>query len=106
MISFTPFFMIKAPLMTLEAAMELFHLPDGASDDNYNGFNYMVLAARAKKDSSKIVPAVVHVDGTSRLQIVREELDALTYEYLKANGRRIGVEVTIKSLSLLIKKIL
>ena len=37
-----------APMMTLEAAQEWFELSDGASDADYNIYNYMVLTARAK----------------------------------------------------------
>jgi carbamoyltransferase len=86
-----------APMMTLEAAKRWFHLSDGASDDDYNAYNYMVLTARAKPGARERIPAVVHADGTGRLQIVREEADPLTYAYLKALGRRIGVEVAVNT---------
>jgi hypothetical protein len=36
-----------------------------------------------------------HADGTARLQIVREDTDAITYAYLKSLGRRTGVEVAV-----------
>jgi carbamoyltransferase len=86
-----------APMMTLEAAKRWFDLSDGASDDNYNAYNYMVLTARAKPDARHRIPAVIHADGTGRLQIVREHTDPLTYAYLKALGRRIGVEVAVNT---------
>ena len=86
-----------APMLTLEAARQWFELQDGASDDNYNAYNYMVLTARAKPAARERIPAVIHVDGTGRLQIVRENADALTYAYLKALGRRIGVEVAVNT---------
>ena len=78
-----------APMATLAAAKDLFELSEGASDDGYNAYNYMVLTVRAKPDARVQVPAVIHVDGTARLQIVREQTDAVTYAYLKALGRRI-----------------
>ena len=37
-----------APMATLSAAKDLFELSEGASDDDYNAYNYMVLTARAK----------------------------------------------------------
>ena len=37
-----------APMMTLEAAKEFFELSEGASDADYNAYNYMVLTAHAK----------------------------------------------------------
>ena len=86
-----------APMMTLEAAQRWFVLSDGASDDEYNAYNYMVLTARARPEARARIPAVIHADGTGRLQIVREGSDPLTYGYLKALGRRIGVEVAVNT---------
>src|SRR5262249_27688345 len=43
------------------------------------------------------IPAVIHVDGTCRLQIVREQLDPFIYAYLKAMGRRVGVEISVNT---------
>jgi carbamoyltransferase len=86
-----------APMATLTAAKDLFELSEGASDDGYNAYNYMVLTVRAKSHAREHVPAVIHADGTARLQIVREHTDAVTYAYLKALGRRIGVEVAVNT---------
>ncbi|MEH2513499.1 carbamoyltransferase [Nitrobacteraceae bacterium AZCC 1564] len=86
-----------APMATLSAAKALFDLSEGASDDDYNAYNYMVLTARAKPHARVQIPAVIHVDGTARLQIVREHTDAVTHAYLKALGRRIGVEVAVNT---------
>ena len=86
-----------APMATLAAAKDLFELSEGASDDGYNAYNYMVLTVRAKSHARVQVPAVIHADGTARLQIVREHTDAVTYAYLKALGRRIGVEVAVNT---------
>jgi carbamoyltransferase len=86
-----------APMMTLEAAQQFFELSDGASDDNYNAYSYMVLTARSKPEARIRIPAVIHADGTGRLQIVREHTDPLTYAYLKALGRRIGVEAAVNT---------
>jgi carbamoyltransferase len=86
-----------APMMTLEAAKEFFQLAEGASDDDYNAYNYMVITAHAMPEARKRIPAVVHADGTGRLQIVRERADPLTYAYLKALGRRIGVDIAVNT---------
>ena len=40
---------------------------------------------------------MIHADGTGRIQIVRAEDDPLTYAYLKALGRRIGVEMSVNT---------
>ena len=86
-----------APMATLEAAQLYFDLNEGASDDGYNAYRYMVLTARSKPEAREKIPAVIHADGTGRIQIVREQDDPLTYAYLKALGRRIGVEVSVNT---------
>ncbi len=86
-----------APMATLKAAKEYFELLDGASDADYNAYNYMVLTARAKPHARDKIPAVIHADGTGRVQIVREADDPLTHAYLKALGRHIGVEVSVNT---------
>jgi carbamoyltransferase len=86
-----------APMATLEAAHEYFELHSGASDADYNAYNYMVLTAHAKPRARDKIPAVIHADGTGRIQIVRHEDDPLTYAYLKALGRRIGVEMSVNT---------
>ena len=57
----------------------------------------MVLTAQSKPDARDKIPAVIHADGTGRIQIVREDDDPLTYAYLKALGRRIGVEMSVNT---------
>ncbi len=86
-----------APMATVEAARQYFELEDGASDADYNAYNYMVLTARSKPGARDKIPAVIHADGTGRIQIVREDDDPLTYAYLKALGRRIGVEMSVNT---------
>jgi carbamoyltransferase len=86
-----------APMATLEAAQQYFELLPGASDADYNAYNYMVLTAQSKPHARKKIPAVIHADGTGRIQIVRAEDDPLTYAYLKALGRHIGVELSVNT---------
>ena len=86
-----------APMATCEAAHRWFRLSEGASDADYNAYNYMVLTAPARPESYAVVPAVIHKDRTSRVQIVRPETDPFTYAYLKAMGRRVGAEVSVNT---------
>jgi len=57
----------------------------------------MVLTAQSKPPARVTIPAVIHADGTGRIQIVRAEDDPLTYAYLKALGRHIGVEMSVNT---------
>jgi carbamoyltransferase len=86
-----------APMATLFAAKLFFELNEGASDNEYNAYNYMILTVRAKTQARLQIPAVIHVDGTARLQLVREQTDAIAYAYLKALGKRIGVEIAVNT---------
>jgi len=86
-----------APMATLEAAKQYFELEDGASDADYNAYHYMVLTARSKPHAARKIPAVIHADGTGRIQIVRADDDPITYAYLKALGRHIGVEMSVNT---------
>ncbi|MFZ2113492.1 MAG: carbamoyltransferase C-terminal domain-containing protein [Solirubrobacteraceae bacterium] len=86
-----------APMLTRAAAERFFELEEGASDDDYNAYNYMVLTARARSEALQEIPAVIHHDGTGRLQIVRPEVDPFCHEYLLAMGRRLDVEVSVNT---------
>jgi carbamoyltransferase len=86
-----------APMATLEAAHQYFELLPGASDADYNAYNYMVLTAHSRPGAHDKIPAVIHADGTGRLQIVREADDPLIHAYLKAMGRRVGVEMSVNT---------
>ncbi len=86
-----------APMATLEAAQLYFDLLPGAADADYNAYNYMVLTAQSKPHARDKIPAVIHADGTGRIQIVRAGDDPLTYAYLKALGRHIGVEMSVNT---------
>jgi carbamoyltransferase len=86
-----------APMLTREAAGRLFELSEGAAADDYNAYNYMVLTVMAKPEARRLVPAVIHHDGTARIQIVRRETNPLCHAVLKALGRRIGVEVAVNT---------
>ncbi len=86
-----------APMATLEAAQEYFELLEGADDANYNAYNYMVLTAQSKPQAREKIPAVIHADGTGRIQIVRADDDPLAHAVLKALGRHIGVELSVNT---------
>ena len=45
-----------APMLTLAAAQEFFDLSEGASDADYNAYNYMVLTAHAKPHGARAHP--------------------------------------------------
>jgi carbamoyltransferase len=86
-----------APMLTRAAAERFFYLEEGASDDDYNAYSYMVLTARARPEAHEAIPAVIHHDGTGRLQIVRPDIDPFCHEFLIAMGHRVGVEASVNT---------
>lgn len=86
-----------APMLTRAAAERFFYLEEGASDDDFNAYSYMILTARARPEAHQLIPAVIHHDGTGRLQIVHPDIDPFCHEFLLAMGRRVGVEASVNT---------
>ncbi len=86
-----------APMVTRRAAAEFFEFPEAAEDHTCAAYEYMVLTVRAKENAKRVVPAIVHKDGTSRIQIVRPEVNPLMYDYLTAMGEVLGCEVSVNT---------
>jgi carbamoyltransferase len=84
-------------MMTQEAALELFDLPDGASAANYDALSYMGITVQAKPGTRGRIPAVIHEDGSARVQIVDRARNPLAHAFLKAMGARGGVEVAVNT---------
>ena len=57
----------------------------------------MLIAKPVKPEWRNKIPAIVHVDGTARVQTVREETNAKLYRLLKAFEAITGVPVLINT---------
>jgi len=86
-----------APMVTLDEAPRWFDLSEGASENAYDAYNYMVLTAQVTEEAKVAIPAVIHHDNTSRIQIVRPENNLLIFTYLKALKKYLGVEVSVNT---------
>jgi carbamoyltransferase len=82
---FRPF----APSVLAERAPEYFEHADG------NYFMTRVCAVRA--DKREIIPAVTHVDGTARVQVVERETLPLYWKLIKSFGDLTGVPVVLNT---------
>jgi len=60
-----------APMATLERRRSISICSKALSDGDYNAYNSMVLTAQSKPMARDKIPAVIHADGTGRVQIVR-----------------------------------
>ena len=65
--------------------------------ENYQTSRYMERTLRFKQEKAKLVPAVVHVDGTGRVQSVAREWDAVFYDLIHAFFKRTGVPLILNT---------
>jgi carbamoyltransferase len=79
-----------APMVLEERAMEIF---DGGPIPS----PYMLFTHRVKPDWLDRIPAVVHVDGTARIQTVNAEREPAVARALCAFERRTGVPVVVNT---------
>ena len=86
-----------APMVTRESAAQYFELAEGARAKDFDAYRYMVLTAKARPLTQRKAPAIVHVDGSSRIQIVDAETQPLCHAILRAMGRHVGVEIMVNT---------
>jgi carbamoyltransferase len=86
-----------APVVDAETACTLFALPPGSDHHDLAAWRWMVLCARARPGTKALLPAVVHVDGTARLQVVNPTVDPLVGSVLEAMRRRRGVAALVNT---------
>ena len=83
--AFRPF----APIVLAERARDVF---EGEEDSPF-----MLIAKRVRPEWRDRIPAVVHVDGTARVQTVREATNPLLYRLLREFEALTGVPVLINT---------
>jgi carbamoyltransferase len=79
-----------APMVLLERAAEIF---DGGPIPS----PYMLFTHRVREEWVERIPAVVHVDGTARIQTVDPVEEPLVARMLRAFERRSGVPVVVNT---------
>ena len=86
-------FMPFAPVVTEENAPRLFDV----SKVNSYACRFMTITCDVKREWRERIPAVVHVDGTARPQIIRRAQNALYYDVLEAFTARTGLPTAINT---------
>jgi carbamoyltransferase len=89
--SFRPF----APSVLEEHAADWFELGDTSIDANKSP--YMSLTAMVKKEKRSKIPAVTHVDGSSRLQTVTAESEPLYHKLISRFFELTGVPMVLNT---------
>jgi len=86
---FRPF----APSVIEEAAEEFFDL---GPNKGQMPLRFMLMVVPVKKDK-RVIPAVTHVDGSARVQIVNERINPLYYRLIKTFGEATGIPVVLNT---------
>ena len=94
-IKFRELFRPFAPSVLYEYAHEWFELvseiPENAPE------NFMLTVVNVKKEKQKYIPAVLHVDNTSRVQIVRNNINPLYYNLILNFYFKTGVPLILNT---------
>ncbi|MBU4210705.1 carbamoyltransferase [Patescibacteria group bacterium] len=87
--SFRPF----APVILEEYVKDYFEINGELSKST----DYMLMVYPVKEEVKKKIPAIVHVDGTGRLQTIREESNFLYYNLVKSYYKKTGIPVLLNT---------
>ena len=86
--AFRPF----CPSVLKEKVSDLFDL-----DNLHAPLSYMLAAVNIKKGTENIIPAVTHIDGTSRIQAVCEKLNPRYHKLISEFNNLTGVPVLLNT---------
>ena len=78
-----------APSVLNEYRDEFFHINQDIP--------HMLMACKIKKDKRKIIPAIVHVDGTCRVQTVKKDINKKFYNLINEFYKITGVPVLLNT---------
>ena len=87
--NFRPF----APAVTEEDASEIFHIAKGKERQYEN----MLFVTQVKEKYRNRLPAITHVDGSARVQVVSNDENSRFYRLIKAVGEQNGVPVVLNT---------
>jgi carbamoyltransferase len=87
---FRPF----APSVLLERATDYFDLPE---PERHYPARFMLYVVPVRSGQDTVIPAVTHVDGSARLQVVDREASPLYHRLIETFGRATGVPVILNT---------
>ena len=87
---FRPF----APSILAEKANEFFELPNVK---DFYPIRFMTYVTPVKENKKDVIPAVTHVDGTGRLQVVFKEINPRYYRLIEKFEKKTGVPVILNT---------
>jgi carbamoyltransferase len=86
-------FMPFAPVVLEQHAAEVFDIDEG----NYHATRFMTITCAVRPHWRKRIAAIVHVDGSARPQVIREDDNSLYFRVLSQFHNRTGVPVLVNT---------
>lgn len=86
-------FMPFAPVVLDEFADEFFEI----ASSRRRAMEFMTVTTKVAEDKIDSIPAVVHVDGTARPQIISKQVNRLYYDTISAFYRLTGIPVLVNT---------
>jgi carbamoyltransferase len=86
-----------APIVQYEKAEAYFVFPKSSDLIDRSSYENMTIAVKAKEVTKQKLPACVHVDGTSRVQLLRKETNPLVYDFLSELEKLTGHPVSVNT---------
>jgi carbamoyltransferase len=86
-------FMPFAPVVLEQHAAEVFDIHEG----NYHATRFMTITCAVRPHWRKRIAAIVHVDGSARPQVIREDDNSLYFRVLSQFHNRTGVPVLVNT---------
>jgi carbamoyltransferase len=93
-IKFREIFRPFAPSILIEETQKYFSIEN---PEIHYPLKFMLYVLDVKEKKREIIPAVVHVDGTARPQVVEKDKNFLYYSLIKKFGERTGVPVILNT---------
>ena len=78
-----------APAVLVDRCAEFFEISQGDP--------FMTIAPKVRPDKAHLIPAVVHSDGTARVQTIERASNPRYYRLIEAFGRRTGVPILLNT---------
>ncbi len=94
-IKFRELFRPFAPSVLEEYAHEWFDIEESLNDNSPE--NFMLSVSKVRDEKKEQIPAVVHVDGTSRVQLVRKNTNPNYYALIKSFYEKTGVPILMNT---------
>ena len=88
---FRPF----APVVLDEKASLYFELDENLIKKQ--PYKYMLAVTKVRENFVNVLPAITHVDGTARIQILKEEDNFFLYQLIQSFGEKTGVYCLINT---------